>query len=96
MGITLISAVIAGIVSRISQPELPFWYSASLPAATLAQREWILLIPALNLLLEIQMIFILLLLSKLDSVVLRLFAWTTVFSQSLLLMALLRIVYITS
>lgn len=94
--VTLASALITGALIQVTQPELPLLYTLAQPVATLVKKDWLFIIPALCLLLELVNLTFIAWFKSLPNLLLGVFSWTLVTSQLLLLLALLRIVWITS
>jgi len=92
----MMTALIAGATQQIAQPQLPLLYTQAQPAATLVNKEWILIIPALSLILELINLMVVYWLRTLPNLLLGVFSWVLFTSQVLLFLALLRILWITS
>lgn len=87
--ITLISFVALFIV----QPEIPLFYS--LPTAqVLVPKMWILLFPLLALIISVSHIAFTWISREFQTMVLRLYAWTTVLLLMLLLVTLIRLLWL--
>lgn len=93
---TLVSALTTLTFYFRSQPEVPIFYSLAEPVQHLASKEWLFVFPALSIIIAIVHTALIRLVSKSELLLLKLFAWTTVVVQTVLLLALLRIVYIIS
>ena len=93
--LTLISGMVAGLGIQISQPQLPLLYTQAQPTATLVNHNWLLIIPALSLILELTNLVTVVWLKSLPNLILGFFSWVLTISQLLLLLALLRILWIT-
>ncbi|NCN87484.1 MAG: hypothetical protein GW941_01160 [Candidatus Pacebacteria bacterium] len=93
---TLVSALTTLTFYFRTQPVVPIFYSLAEPAQHLAAKEWIFLFPALSILISLIHTAIIQIIAKSEQLLLTLFAWTTVIVQTVLLLALLRIVYIIS
>lgn len=88
-GITLISFIALFII----QPEIPLFYS--LPVAqVLVSKLWILLFPLLALSITIAHIAFVWVAREFQTMVLRLFAWTTVLLLALVLVTLIRLLWL--
>ncbi len=92
--ITLASALITGTMIHVVQPELPLLYTQAQPVSTLVKNEWLMIIPALCLLLELLNLTMVAWFKSLSNLLLGVFSWVLVTSQVLLLLALIRILWI--
>ena len=93
--LTVISTAMTIIYLSFAQPVLPILYTLTQPEQTLVIKWWLLLIPAFSLLFSLIAHVLHLTLLSLDRFVLQLFAWFTVFTQTTLLFAPIRIISIT-
>lgn len=78
------------------QPEVPLFYSLSQASQQLVPKFWLFLFAGFSLSITIIHFAIIVLFKQLDILLLKLFAWTTVAVQILLLMALVRIIIVVS
>ncbi|NCN03579.1 MAG: hypothetical protein GW942_00725 [Candidatus Pacebacteria bacterium] len=93
---TLISALTTLTFYFKTQPVVPIFYSLAEPTQHLAAKEWLFLFPLISMIISLLHTALIRLLNKSELLLLKLFAWTTVIIQTVLLLALLRIVYIIS
>ncbi len=90
-------AFIIFVLSYFSlQPQIPLFYSLPLASQQLSHKIWLLVIPLLSL--AITMLHTLFIFSfrKIDQFLLRLFTWSTTIILALLLLALIRIIFVTT
>ncbi len=99
----LISLLLTGLTTAttvlyisVAQPVLPILYTLIQPEQTLVAKWWLLLLPGFSFLFSLTNYLLHLTLLAIDRFILQLSAWFTVFIQIVLLMALFRIIYITS
>lgn len=99
----LISLLLTAATTAISilflanaQPVLPILYTLTRPEQTLVAKWWLLLIPVFSLLFSLIGHMVYLTLQSIDQFILQLFTWFSVFTQLVLLLALLRIIFITT
>jgi hypothetical protein len=93
---TLVSALLTLTFYFRTQPVVPIFYSLPEPEQHLAAREWLFLFPFMSLIVSLLHTGLIKFVSKAEQLLLTLFAWTTVVVQTVLLLALLRIIYIIS
>jgi hypothetical protein len=79
----------------IFQPEIPLFYTLANKQAQLVPKIYVFLFPTISFVINITHFFILKSLQKFSTVLLRLFAGTTIALQILLGLALIRIILIT-
>lgn len=78
------------------QPVIPLFYSLSQPQQQLTNKEWIFLLPGLALMIIGVHYFLTQAFSKTQPLLIKLFSWTTLFIEILILMAFLRIILIVT
>jgi hypothetical protein len=93
---TLVSALLTLIFYFGTQPVVPIFYSLAEPQQHLIAKEWLFLFPVLSLIVSILHTGLIKFIMKSERLLLTLFAWTTVVVQTVLLLALVRIIYIIS
>lgn len=93
--LTTITTLAASGFYFFLQPEIPLFYTLALSEQVLAPKIWLALFPSLSFLITILHMIIIGFLHDLDEQVLRLFAITTITIQSIVLLALIRILSIT-
>lgn len=91
---SVIIAVIIGLIS--AQPQIPLYYSLAQSAQQLAPKSHLFLFAGLSLSITIFHFSFIMAFRQLDLFLLRLFAWTTVLTQGLLLVAIIRILFVIS
>lgn len=94
--VSLLTSLISLTLYFRIQPEIPIFYSLAQPAEQLAAKEWIFLFPAISIFISVAHSLLLRLINKSEKLIRKLFAWTTVVVQLMLLLAMLRILYIIS
>lgn len=87
---TLIILAIILISLSFIQPVVPLFYSLSEPEQQLAGKHWLLLLPALSLIFNFIHLGIIKLTKQLDQLVIKLYAWSGLVVQAILLMITLR------
>lgn len=87
---TLIILAIILISLNFIQPVVPLFYSLSEPEQQLAGKHWLLLLPALSLIFNFIHLGIIKLTKQLDQLVIKLYAWSGLVVQAILLMITLR------
>lgn len=96
--ISLILSLALSILTAVSyprlQPQIPLFYSLSIPEQQLAAKGLIFLLPGLSMLINLIHIVLIRSFNKLDTFILRLFAWSTVVIQLIILMITLRLLLI--
>jgi hypothetical protein len=75
-------------------PIVPLWYTLANPGEQLANKEWLLLIPALSICVSVLHTALAPLLYEHGSVLIRLFGWATLTVQLIFTLSLLRIILI--
>ncbi len=93
--VTTIILLIAVVYYITAQPELPIFYSLARKSDQLARKEFLFIFPSLSLILNTLNLTILKTLRDQATLMIKLFANTTMVLQFLLLIALVRIVLIT-
>ncbi len=94
--LTAATTAITIIFLANSQPVLPILYTLTRPEQTLVVKWWLLRIPMFSLLFSLIGHVVYLTLQSIDQFILQLFTWFSVFTQVVLLLALLRIIFITA
>ncbi len=92
---TLILGGLSAVFFVLAQPMLPMFYSLALPQQQLVPKVWIFLLPLLSLIISLSHALILSAIEQQDRVIQRLFITMTLVLQTLLIVALIRIIYIT-
>ncbi len=95
IGITVIITICSALYFFFSQPQIPLFYSLTLPSQQLVPNYFIFIIPFLSLSNTFVNTGIYLLLKKYDQLLTTLFTWSSLTIQFLLLFIVLRIIYIT-
>ena len=97
----LISYLLTAVTSFVAlafyltlPPVIPLFYTLAEPTAQLANKEWIFLFPFLAISIGALHTFYLVFFSKNEAIAARLFAWSTVVMQALLIISLLRILFL--
>ncbi|MEX0895420.1 MAG: hypothetical protein WDZ94_00600 [Patescibacteria group bacterium] len=93
--LTTAITLIATVFYFFAQPHLPFFYTLPLDSQMLAPKLWLFLFPSISLGITLLHMILLGLFYDLDELILRLFANATTIIQSILLLALVRIIVIT-
>lgn len=93
---SLFSVLITLTLYFRTQPIVPIFYSLAEPAQHLANKEWLFLFPTLSIGISILHTLLLKLIAKAEPLLIKLFAWTSVVIQVVLLLAIMRILYIIS
>lgn len=94
-GLSLLILMISVAYYIVAQPQLPIFYSLATANQRLAPKLWLLIFPLFSILINIVHVTVLSLISDYEEVLLRLFGFFTIIIQAVLLLAVLRIVYIT-
>lgn len=94
--LTGLTTAITVIYIAFAQPVLPILYTLIQPEQTLVAKWWLLLLPFFSFLFSLINYLIHLILISIDRFILQLSAWFSVFIQIVLLMALFRIIFLTS
>lgn len=94
--IALTGAIIIALVFSFfsAQPQVPMFYSLAQANQQLASKVWLFLFGGISISITVVHLSLILSFRQLDLFLLRLFIWTTVLIQTLLLMALLRIIFV--
>ncbi|PIR59454.1 MAG: hypothetical protein COU69_00085 [Candidatus Pacebacteria bacterium CG10_big_fil_rev_8_21_14_0_10_56_10] len=92
----LVAALVFASVFLQLQPVVPLFYSLAQAAGQLVPKIWLGLLPTLSITISISHLIITHAMRHYDQILLRLFAWTTVVVQTLLLATLLRIILIVT
>ncbi len=87
---TFIILVIVLISLSLIQPVVPLFYSLSEPEQQLADKHWLLLLPALSLMFNFIHLGIIKLNIQIDQLVIKLYAWAGLVMQAILLLITLR------
>ncbi len=97
----LLSFVISTITATITfalipwlPPQIPLFYTMAQPGLTLAPKLWITMLPALLFIFTLVNGLVSQTLRNYDPLLVRLFAWSALISQTVLALAMLRIVFI--
>ncbi len=93
--IFLVTTVAATAYFIAAQPEVPIFYSLAQPNQQLAAKSWLFLFPGIALIINLLHLLLLSAMKEYEAILLKLFGFSTVAIQFLLLLALLRIIYIT-
>lgn len=93
--VSLIQIVVAIVGFIILQPEIPLFYTLARPEQQLVPKIWVFIFPVFSILINVIHTILIGLDSKKEIVLLSLFARVTTVLQFALLLALLRIIYIT-
>lgn len=91
---TFITSFIAASLIFIIQPVIPLMYTLALPEQQLVAKEWLLIFPAISFTINFIHLITINVMKNFRSVLILIFAWTTVLLQFLLLLAMLRIIVI--
>ena len=78
------------------QPLVPIFYSLALPTQHLAAKEWLFLFPVISFVIAFLHLSIVNSFRGYNQLIIELFAWMTVGIETILLLALLRILWIVS
>lgn len=92
---TLILGGLSAVFFVLAQPLLPLFYSLALPQQQLVPKVWIFLLPSISLAISISHALILSVIEQQERIIQRLFISMTLVLQALLVIALIRIIYIT-
>lgn len=99
--VLLVAIVFTGIITLISsifyflsQPVIPLMYSLPRPEQSLVPKIWIFLFPVISLTISVLHIFLIGKFKNLDELILKMFAWSTVFLQLILGAILIRMIVI--
>jgi hypothetical protein len=92
--IGLVMALIISVLFFRLQPEVPLFYSLAQDSQHLVAKEWLFLFPGLSLIITLLHMTLFTSAHDMETLLLKLFAWTTVGVQSILFAALLRIIII--
>jgi len=84
---------VAGLSSL--QPEIPLWYTFTQASQSLTSKWWILVIPFSSLLFNASIIALVLGSRRIDEFIVRMYCWSTILNQGILLLALIRVLLIT-
>lgn len=93
--LSLLTLVLAVVNLHALQPEIPLWYTFTQPSQVLTNKWWILTIPLLTLFCSSSVLAVVLASRKVDDFIIRVYGWSTILNQTILLLALLRIILIT-
>lgn len=96
LGITIVMGAITSIYFTLSAPQLPLFYSLAIPSQQVVSKSWLFVLPGLSLVITLVHTLILQFLSKYNRSVQGMFGWSGIVIQALLMIALLRIIVITS
>lgn len=96
LGITITMGAITSIYFTLSAPQLPLFYSLAIPSQQVVSKSWLFVLPGLSLVLTLTHTLIMQFLSKYNRLIQSMFGWSGIVVQVLLLLALLRIIIITS
>lgn len=91
-GIVLAQLALALASYPFLQPSIPLFYSLAQSTSQLAPKEFVFIFPAIGLLIALLARIGMRLTKSIDSILLQLFAWTTVVLISLSLLAMVRII----
>ena len=78
------------------QPIIPLFYSLARSNQFLVNKEWIFLFPIFSFFITVVHLLIMKLMTNLESVVLRIFAWVTITMQIILCLAMIRIILLVT
>ena len=92
--IGLIMALMTSVLYFQLQPVVPLFYSLPRESQHLVAKEWLFMFPTVSMIITILHGSILTSSRHSETLLLKLFAWTTVSVQTILFLALLRIVFI--
>lgn len=95
IGVTLIIVLCSLAFFIFSQPQIPLFYSLTVPSQQLVPNYFIFIISVLSLINTFTNIWLYLVLKKYDQLLTTLFTWSTLTIQFLFLFVVLRIIYIT-
>ncbi len=95
VAISLLITVAAVSYFIAAQPAVPMFYSLAQPNQQLATKPWLFLFPGIAFAINFIHLLLLSAMKDYEIILLRLFGFFTVVIQFLLLLALLRIIYIT-
>lgn len=97
----IISTLLAIITTSLTvatlpslQPQIPLWYTFTVPSQSLTSKWWILILPLGSLVFNASIVFLLLVSKRIDDFMIRMYAWSTILNQGILLVALVRILAI--
>lgn len=93
--LTLMIALLCGNYVIFAQPELPIFYTMADSEKILQPKIWLILLPGLSMAISLITMIAVHFLNKLESSLLRLYAWASLASQIVLLMSAVRIILIT-
>lgn len=91
----IVSLVIAGFAFFFSPPEVPIWYSLSIPEQQLDQKTMLFLFPSSIAVMTIAHFFLNKKLRQIDAQLALIFSYATLIPISIILVAQLRIVILT-
>jgi len=92
----LVTFAITIYYTSVSQPLLPLLYTYTQSEQILVDKWWLLLLPSFSLVSSFINQLLQFALRNIDSLVLTIFSWFTIFIQCVLLLALIRIIVITA
>lgn len=90
----LISIILTGFSILTLQPEIPLWYTLTSANQNLANKWWLTLIPTISLLMTASIFGAVSFSKKIDEFIILMHCWSTIIGQSILLLALIRIMLI--
>ena len=93
--ISAITTLTAGLYYVIAQPEIPLFYSLATKQDQLTNKIFLFLFPVVAVAINTAHFFILKTLKEYSTIILRLFIGTTLGLQTLLLLACIRIIWVT-
>lgn len=92
--ISLLMGLLVSVLYFRLQPEVPLFYSLPRASEHLVTKEWLFLLPSISVIITITHLIIMSFSQQVDTLLLKLFAWSTVAVQLLLFVSLVRIILI--